>query len=70
MVTPLVVGRNGLEAKGIIGLRRCRHVSPAGPAEDRDMRIEHIDGIGPVNAATLQDARVRTTDDLPPAVEH
>jgi predicted flap endonuclease-1-like 5' DNA nuclease len=28
------------------------------------MRIEDIEGIGPVNVAKLQDAGVRTTDDL------
>jgi hypothetical protein len=75
VVTPLVVGRNGLEAKGIIGLRRCRRPGRPAYGEDHDMRIEDIEGIGPVNAAKLQDAGVRTTDDLLPnggsrAVEH
>lgn len=59
-----MVGRNGLEAKGIIGLRRRWRVSRPANGEDTIVRIEDIEGIGPVNAAKLQEAGVRTTDDL------
>jgi predicted flap endonuclease-1-like 5' DNA nuclease len=55
---------NGLEAKGIIGLHRRRRVSRSENGEDHVVKIEDIEGIGPVNAAKLQEAGVRTTDDL------
>jgi predicted flap endonuclease-1-like 5' DNA nuclease len=34
------------------------------PLEEIDMRIEEVEGIGPVYAAKLEDAGVRSTDDL------
>jgi len=59
VVTPLVVGRNGLGPKGIIGLRHGWRVTHSAHGDDHDMRM------AAVVAAWIEQAKAS-----PPAVEH